>query len=132
MKQTFSLMFRRVVRRLWQIPHEQLKVRTYYITPKETKEDAVITVKGTASTGSTNMFDITELVIAGVGNTLAASDWPDDDGGYIELEWTASANHAGNGDPDVTIDYYQIYAGLTNDIGAAALWGVLCCNASYW
>ncbi len=98
--------------------------QTYYITPKETKEGAVITVKGTASTGSTNMFDITELVIAGVGNTLAASDWPDDDGGYIELEWTASANHAGNGDPEVTIDYYQIYAGPTNDIGAASSWAV--------
>ena len=105
--------------------------QTYYITPKETKEDAVITVKGNASTGSTNMFDITELVIAGVGNTLAASDWPDDDGGYIELEWTASANHAGNGDPEVTIDYYQIYAGLTNDIGAASSWAVYRCNASY-
>ena len=57
--------------------------QTYYITPKETKEGAVITVKGTASTGSTNMFDITELVIAGVGNTLAASDWPGDAGEHI-------------------------------------------------
>ena len=98
--------------------------QTYYITPKETKEGAVITVKGTASTGSTNMFDITELVIAGVGNTLAASDWPDDAGEHIALEWTASPNHTGNGDPEVTIDYYQIYTGLTNDIGAATLWAV--------
>ena len=98
--------------------------QTYYITPKETKEGAVITVKGTASTGSTNMFDITELVIAGVGNTLAASDWPGDAGEHVALEWTASANHTGNGDPEVTIDYYQIYTGATDDIGAATLWAV--------
>ena len=84
--------------------------QTYTITPLETKKGAVITVRGASSSGSTsgstNMFDITEgepvivpvippAVVAGVGNTLLASDWPDDKGGYIKLEWTASANHAG-------------------------------------
>ena len=83
-----------------------IELQTYFITPLETIKGAVITVKGTSSTVSTNMFDITEgepviipvippAVVAGVGNTLMASDWPDDSGGYIKLAWTASANHAG-------------------------------------
>ncbi len=99
--------------------------QTYKIIPKETKEGAIIRVKSGANSGSTNIFDITEIVIAGVGNTLAASDWPGDSGELIRLEWTASTNHAGNGSPDVQINYYQIYAGATDDIGAATWWAVL-------
>ena len=56
---------------------------------------------------------------------MAASDWPDDSGEHIALEWTASANHpVKDNNPEVVIDYYQIYAGTTDDIGAATLWAV--------
>ncbi len=83
-----------------------IETQTYTITPQEMKKGAFITVRGVSATGSTNMFDITDgeppviipvvpTVVAGVGNTLEASDWPDDSGEYIKLEWTASANHAG-------------------------------------
>ncbi|MHA1288683.1 MAG: hypothetical protein ACTSPB_14880, partial [Candidatus Thorarchaeota archaeon] len=59
---------------------------------------------------------------------LNATDFPGDAGGYILLEFPASANHPGmDGDTDdnLPIDYYQVYRNTTSSLESALNWAYI-------
>ena len=56
--------------------------------------------------------------------SLAATDAPDDAGGYVMLSFTASVNHpgmTGDTDAELPIDYYQVYRNATGSTLADAV-----------
>ncbi len=100
--------------------------QSFYITPLEAKTGAWIKVKvdNSSSDAVTRTFNVAEALIAAPG-ALDAADFPDDNGGYVMLTFTPSANHAGYGTADLSIDYYQVYASTTDDFATASNWAVI-------
>ncbi len=59
---------------------------------------------------------------------LDAADFPGDAGGYVQLEFPASANHPGmSGDTDdnLPIDYYQVYRNSASSLASALNWAYI-------
>jgi len=75
--------------------------------------------------GFTDAYTVSSATV-GAPSSLTATDVVGDAGGYVELAFTASANHpgmTGTADDNLAIDYYQIYRCATDAIGSATLWG---------
>ena len=111
--------------------------QTFMITPNNTAEvtDAQIIVFQTdvpTVMDVSNVFDITVLSAEDINaiGTLNATDFPQDGGGYVVLDFVASPNHPGYttvpgyvGDT-APIDYYQIYRSTTGSFEQAIHWSV--------
>ncbi|MFC1558813.1 two-component regulator propeller domain-containing protein [candidate division KSB1 bacterium] len=100
----------------------QTAADTFTITADEAKNDAVISILRESDNtvlGTSNTFTISSLTDSDISapSNLNAVDSPNDDGGYIKLQFNASANHpgmSGDADDNLPIDYYAIYRNSTD------------------
>ncbi|MFC1554784.1 FlgD immunoglobulin-like domain containing protein [candidate division KSB1 bacterium] len=110
---------------------DALTDNTITITPTDINgfTGGVVTVElndgaGNVYTATSNTFDVAAATVSPIGSALTATDFPGDAGGYVQLSFVASPNHAGFGTAvdGLLIDYYQIYRASVDDFGQAVNW----------